>query len=56
MKGPGAQALKRRREVANLKTHERHHASKYLKAFVFGQELAAFWGDIDSFESPEEHS
>lgn len=43
-------------EVAKLKTHGRHHASKYMEAFVFGQELAAFWGDYDSLESPEEDS
>jgi AbiV family abortive infection protein len=30
-------------EVAKLKTHGRHLASKYMEAFVFGQELAAFW-------------
>lgn len=43
-------------EVAKLKTHGRHHASKYMEAFVFGQELGAFWGDYDSLESPEEDS
>jgi AbiV family abortive infection protein len=43
-------------EVAKLKTHGRHHASKYMEAFVFGQELAVFWGDYDSLESPEEDS
>lgn len=43
-------------EVAKLKTHGRHHATKYMEAFVFGQELAAFWGDYDLIESPEEDS
>lgn len=43
-------------EVAELKTHGRHHASKYMEAFVFGQELTAFWGDYESLESPAEDS
>ncbi|MFJ4228425.1 AbiV family abortive infection protein [Paenarthrobacter nicotinovorans] len=49
----GAEAPK---EVAKLKTYGRHHATKYMEAFVFGQELASFWGDYDSLDSPEEDS
>lgn len=43
-------------EVAKLKTHGRHHATKYMEAFVFGHELASFWGDYDSLEYPKADS
>jgi AbiV family abortive infection protein len=44
------------REVRRLTSDGRHHAVKYMEAFVFGQELAAFWGDYESFELPEDES
>jgi AbiV family abortive infection protein len=39
-------------ERPKLKTHGRHHASKYTDAFVLGQDLAAFWGDYDAYDFP----
>lgn len=36
------------RVVDELKQHGRNHAMEYLKAFVFGDELASFWGDYDA--------
>ncbi|MDJ0386297.1 AbiV family abortive infection protein [Streptomyces sp. G-G2] len=33
------------RRVDALATHGRSHTKKYLEAVVFGDELAAFWGD-----------
>lgn len=43
-------------EVPRLKTDGRRHAVKYMQAFVFGQELAAFWGDYGAYEYPEDDS
>ncbi len=34
--------------VNALAQHGRSHTKKYLEAFVFGDELAAFWGDYSS--------
>jgi len=36
------------RTVDALAQHGRSHTKKYLAAFVFGNELAAFWGDYGS--------
>lgn len=44
------------REVPKLSTDGRRHAVKYMEAFVFGQELAAFWGEYRSYEYPEDDS
>jgi AbiV family abortive infection protein len=44
------------REVPRLATHGRSHAVKYMEAFVFSQELSAFWGDYGSVEHPEDES
>lgn len=44
------------REVPRLTADGRRHAVKYMEAFVFGQELAAFWGDYGSYERPEDDS
>lgn len=44
------------REVPRLTSDGRHHSVKYVDAFVFGQELASFWGDYESFELPEDES
>lgn len=38
--------------VPKLKSSGRHHATKYMEAFVFGQDLAAFWGDYDDYDFP----
>lgn len=43
-------------EVPRLRADGRRHAVKYMEAFVFGQELAAFWGDYESYEYPEDDS
>lgn len=43
-------------EVPRMKTDGRRHAVKYMQAFVFGQELAAFWGDYGAHEYPEDGS
>lgn len=42
--------------VPRLRADGRRHAVKYMEAFVFGQELAAFWGDYESYEYPEDDS
>lgn len=39
-------------EVSKLKSHGRSHSTKYMEAFVFGQELEAFWGHFNSDEDP----
>jgi AbiV family abortive infection protein len=44
------------REVPRLASDGRHHAVKYMESFVFGQELAAFWGDYGAIEHPEDES
>lgn len=43
-------------EVPRFASDGRRHAVKYMEAFVFGQELASFWGDYESFELPEDES
>ena len=43
-------------EVARLTSDGRRHAVKYMEAFVFGQELAAFWGDYEAYELPGDQS
>lgn len=43
-------------EVTRLKTDGRRHAVKYMESFVFGQELAAFWGDYGPYEYPDDDS
>lgn len=43
-------------EVQKLKADGRRHAVKYMEAFVFGQELAAFWGNYEAYELPEDES
>ncbi|MEV0462958.1 AbiV family abortive infection protein [Nocardia tengchongensis] len=43
-------------EVTKLRTDGRRHAVKYMEAFVFGHELAAFWGDCGSYEHPDDDS
>lgn len=47
---------KEAQEVPRLTADGRRHAVKYMEAFVFGQELAAFWGDYGSYEYPEDES
>lgn len=42
--------------VARLRTDGRRHAVKYMESFVFGEELAMFWGDYGSLEIPEDDS
>lgn len=42
--------------VEKLTEHGRNHVSKYMEAFVFGQELAVFWGDYDAMQYPENNS
>lgn len=37
--------------VDSLATQGRDHVKKYLEAFVFGDELAAFWGDYAYLEN-----
>lgn len=44
------------REVPRLKSDGRRHVVKYMEAFVFGQELAEFWGDYESYERPKDQS
>jgi len=44
------------REVPRLSADGRRHTVKYMEAFVFGQELAAFWGDYNSYEFPKDQS
>lgn len=36
------------RTVDRLSADGRKHAVKYMEAFVFGQELSAFWGDYET--------
>lgn len=43
-------------EVSKLEANGRVHASKYMAAFVFGQDLAAFWGDYSSYDLPLDSS
>lgn len=43
-------------EVPRLKTDGRSHAVKYMEAFVFGHDLAAFWGVYDSYDGPLDDS
>jgi len=43
-------------EVTRLKPDGRRHAVKYMESFIFGQELAAFWGDYSSYEYPDDDS
>lgn len=43
-------------DVPLLTSDGRRHAIKYMEAFVFGRELAAFWGDYESYELPEDES
>ncbi|MEV0545023.1 AbiV family abortive infection protein [Nocardia salmonicida] len=43
-------------EVTRMRTAGRRHAVKYMESFVFGQELAAFWGDYGSYEYPDDDS
>lgn len=45
-----------RGEVPRLTSDGRRHAVKYMESFVFGQELAAFWGDYNAYELPEDDS
>jgi AbiV family abortive infection protein len=42
--------------VPRLTADGRHHAVKYMEAFVFGQELAAFWGNYEAIELPTDES
>lgn len=44
------------REVGRLAVHGRSHAQKYLEAFVFGDELAFFWGDSSRLRRPHAES
>ncbi len=44
------------REVGMLAMHGRSHVQKYLEAFVFGDELAFFWGDSSRLRRPEGES
>ncbi|MGW4859346.1 AbiV family abortive infection protein [Kocuria palustris] len=44
------------RDVSRLTSDGRRHAVKYMEAFVFGEDLAAFWGDYSSYEAPEDDS
>jgi AbiV family abortive infection protein len=41
-------------KVDRLAKHGRDHVQKYLEAFVFGDELAAFWGDYSSLDHRQE--
>lgn len=43
-------------EVPRLKTDGRRHAVKYMESFAFGQDLAMFWGEYDSFDGPVDGS
>lgn len=43
-------------EIPKLSSDGRRHAIKYMEAFIFGQELAAFWGDYEAFELPGDES
>ncbi|WP_280490347.1 AbiV family abortive infection protein [Nocardia carnea] len=43
-------------EVTRLRTDGRRHVVKYMESFIFGEELAAFWGDYGSYEFPDDDS
>lgn len=43
-------------EIPKPSSDGRRHAIKYMEAFIFGQELAEFWGDYKDFELPEDES
>lgn len=43
-------------EVPRLTSDGRRHAVKYMEAFLFGQDLAAFWGDYESYDLPDDKS
>jgi AbiV family abortive infection protein len=38
------------RTVDRLAAHGRNHVQKYLEAFVYGDELASFWGDYSQLD------
>lgn len=40
-------------EVPRLASDGRRHAVKYMEAFVFSRELAAFWGDYSGYDHPD---
>lgn len=42
------------RAVDELRKRGRDHVRKYATAFVFGNELSAFWGDCGSYREPNE--
>ncbi len=42
------------RAVDELEKHGRNHVLKYLKAIIFGGQLAAFWGDYENLPQPKE--
>lgn len=42
------------RRVARLDKHGTSHVQKFLQAFVFGDELAYFWGQYKDAEQPRE--
>lgn len=42
------------RTVDKLKQRGRDHVHKYATAFIFGDELAMFWGDYSDLRQPEE--
>ncbi len=42
--------------MQKLKTDGRRHAVKYMEAFEFCQELAAFWGDSEPYELLQDDS
>lgn len=42
------------REVDRLAKHGTSHVQKFLQAFVFGDELAHFWGHYEDAEQPRE--
>jgi AbiV family abortive infection protein len=41
------------RKVGSLAKHGRDHVQKFLEAFVFGDELARFWGDYSQLDKPQ---
>lgn len=40
--------------VPRLTSDGRRHAVKYMESFVFGKELAAFWGYYESYDYPSD--
>lgn len=42
------------RQVDRLGRHGRDHVQKFLEAFVFGDELAMFWGDYSQLDERQE--